>query len=132
MGLLILTKYSNHPSGRIGFNIEERLITPENESNTLDNSTGSTNFAAKGAHRLQINLTLAKRNPVTSDDENFIELMSLDKGVVQTIVNKPDYNVIEATLARRTFDESGDYIVRPFSIIPREAITLNENVVADI
>ena len=34
---LILTKYSNHPSGRIGFNIEERLITPENESNTLDN-----------------------------------------------------------------------------------------------
>ena len=44
---LILTKYSNHPTGRIGFNIEERLVTPENESNILDNATGSTNFAAK-------------------------------------------------------------------------------------
>jgi hypothetical protein len=126
--IVILTKYSNRPSGRIGFHVEEKLLAPEDESSLLDNATGSTNFAAKGAHRLQINLTLTKRSPNTEFDENFIELMNLDRGVVQTIINKPDYNILEATLARRTFDESGNYIVRPFSIIARESVTVNENV----
>ena len=125
---VVLSKYSNNPSGRIGFFIEEKIVTPEDESSILDNATGSTNFAAKGAHRLQINLTLVKRNLTTLEDENFIELMKIDKGVIETFINKPDYNVIEAELARRTFYESGDYIVRPFSIIPRESLTENENV----
>ena len=34
-----------------------------------------------------------------------------------------DYNILGDTLARRTFDESGDYTVRPFQFDMRESIT---------
>ena len=41
------------------FYCTENLVTPE-ESTLLDNATGSTNYAAKGAHRLQIILDFIK------------------------------------------------------------------------
>ena len=56
----VLDKYSNTPSYRVGFTVTETLVTPESDTTLLDNSTGSSNFAAKGAHRLKITLTLAK------------------------------------------------------------------------
>ena len=58
---ITLDKYTNTPSYRIGFDITEGLVTPEEDTSLLDNATGSSNYAAKGAHRLKITLTLAKR-----------------------------------------------------------------------
>jgi hypothetical protein len=80
----------------------------------------STNFAAKGAHRLKYTLTLAKKSLGTADDADFIELMTVKSGLVQSQVRATEYSVLEDTLARRTFDESGDYIVRGFDIDMRE------------
>ena len=57
---IILDKYTNSPSYRIGLTISETLITPEGDTTLLDNATGSTNVNAKGAHRLKIDLTLCK------------------------------------------------------------------------
>ena len=49
-------------------------------------------------------------------DDSFIELMKVDNGELIKIVNYPVYSELDNTLARRTFDESGDYTVRPFLI----------------
>jgi len=117
---IILDKYSNTPSYRIGFSVTESLVTPEEETALLDNATGSTNFAAKGAHRLKYTLTLTKKSLGTADDSDFIELLSVKAGLVQSQVRATEYSVLEDTLARRTFDESGDYIVRGFDIDMRE------------
>ena len=117
---IILDAYSDTPSYRVGFVVTEQLITPEEETALLDNATGSTNFAAKGAHRLKYSLTLAKKALGTADDADFIELMSVKQGLVQSQVRGTEYSVLEDTLARRTFDESGDYIVRGFDIDMRE------------
>ena len=57
---IVLDKYTNTPSYRVGLTITESLITPESDTTLLDNATGSTNVNAKGAHRLKIDLTLAK------------------------------------------------------------------------
>ena len=46
------------PNARVGFQITEEIVTPESDTTLLDNATGTSNFAAKGAHRLKINLTL--------------------------------------------------------------------------
>ena len=113
---IILDKYSSTPSYRIGFSVTESLITPEEETGLLDNATGSTNFAAKGAHRLKFTLTLVKKALGTADDSDFIELLSVKEGLVQSQVRATEYSVLEDTLARRTHDESGDYIVRGFDI----------------
>ena len=56
---ITLDKYSSTPSYRIGFTITETLVTPEDDPSLLDNAQGSSNYAAKGAHRLKITLTLA-------------------------------------------------------------------------
>ena len=58
---IVLDKYTNTPSYRIGFTINEQLITPEDDHNLIDNAQGSSNFAAKGAHRFKITLTLSKK-----------------------------------------------------------------------
>ena len=36
--------------------------------------------------------------------------------IVKSIVTRTDYNIFADELARRTYDESGDYYVRPFSV----------------
>ena len=69
---LIITKYDAFPDKRIGFNITETLVTPESDSTLLDNSTGSSNFAAKGAHRLKISLSLTSLDNSSTADDDFI------------------------------------------------------------
>ena len=121
--ILILDKYSNTPSYRIGLSIIESVITPEDDETLLDNAQASYNFAAPGAHRYYIDLVLSKRTLNSEDDENFIELVRTDVGDIKRIVTKTEYNELEKTFARRTFDESGNYTVRPFNIDIREART---------
>ena len=57
---IILDKYTDTPSYRIGLSVTESLITPEADLQLLDNATGSSNVNAKGAHRLKYELTLSK------------------------------------------------------------------------
>jgi len=117
---LILDKYTDRPSYRVGLTVTETLETPEEDSTLLDNAQGSTNLNAKGAHRLKLTLTLAKLSLTSTDDANFIELLRTDLGVIQEKARNTEYSVIGETLARRTYDESGDYSVRPFQLDIRE------------
>jgi hypothetical protein len=121
---LVLDKYDNTPSYRIGFTTTESLVTPETDTSLLDNSTGSSNFAAKGAHRLKIALALGKLDRGSTADSSFVELMDVKNGVVQHYTRQTEYSVLEETFARRTFDESGDYTVRPFQFIAKESVDI--------
>ena len=126
--ILILDPYSTTPSFLVGFNVNEELVTPEEDASLLDNSTGSTNFAAKGAHRLKFSLSLTKLDRGTVTDENFVQLMDVKNGVIRGIMDRTPYAELEQTFARRTFDESGDYTVKPFEFELFESLTINENV----
>ena len=117
---IVLDKYGNTPSYRVGFQVTESLSTPEEDNSLLDNAAGSSNYAAKGAHRLKYSLALTKKALGTADDADFIELLSVKSGQIQSSVRNTEYSVLEETLARRTFDESGDYVVRGFSLDLRE------------
>ena len=124
---IILDKYNNTPSYRIGLTISETLITPEGDTTLLDNAAGSTNVNAKGAHRLKLDLTLSKLPLGSADDEEFVELMRVKNGSVQKIVDRTDYNVFQENIARRTFDESGNYTVRPYGIEIKETLDDGSN-----
>ena len=129
---IVLDKYTDTPSYRIGLGITETLITPEADTSLLDNATGSSNVNAKGAHRLKITLTLSKLPIGSAEDTNFIELIRVRNGRIQEVTRNTEYSVLGETLARRTFDESGDYSVRPFGVDVRESLDdgLNEGVYA--
>ena len=119
----VVSATSQTVSARVGFTITESLITPESDSSLTDNATGSSNFAAKGAHRLKIELTLTSLAESSTADTSFIELVRVKSGKIVANARYTDYNILGDTLARRTFDESGDYTVRPFQFDMRESVT---------
>lgn len=117
---IILDKYTNSPSYRVGLTITESKVTPEENETLLDNAQNSYNYAAPGAHRYFIDLTLTAIGIDSVADVNFIELLTTKEGTTQKIVNKTSYSEIEKTFARRTYDESGNYTVKQFKIDVRE------------
>jgi hypothetical protein len=125
--LIIVDKYYDKPSAKVGFNIAEEIVTPEQDSSLYDNSRGSSNAAAPGAHRLKLSLKLQKYNYDEVTDKNFIQLISIKSGVIQKLIKQADYSLIENTLARRTYDESGDYVVKEFPLDAREYYQKNGN-----
>lgn len=54
-------------------------------------------------------------------------MLRVNNGSVVNKVSSTDYSVLEDTLARRTFDESGDYVVRNFDLDPREHLISGTN-----
>lgn len=117
---LILEKYSGAPTYKVGLTITESFVTSAIDDSLQDNSTGTTNENAVGADRLKVALTLSKTNLLAVEDTNFIELIRVNKGIIELQVNRPMYSEIENTLARRTFDANGDFVVRQFSQSMRE------------
>ncbi len=129
---LILDKYSNTPSYRVGLTVTESFVTSSTDATLNDNAAGSSNVNAPGAHRFKIDLTLAKKTIASTEDSNFVELLRLSEGILQNRVRTTDYSIIEETFARRTFDESGDYTVRNFDIDIREHLKDASSSDADI
>ena len=118
--LLVIDEYYDKPSAKIGFTITETIVTPEQDNSLYDNAIGSSNYTAPGAHRLKINVRLTEFDIGAITDKNFIQLLTVSRGVVKSKVTQTDYNLLEETLARRTFDESGDYVVDNFAVDIRE------------
>ena len=124
---LILDKYTNTPSYRVGLTITESFVTSNDDTSLVDNAQGSSNLNAPGAHRFKIDLTLAKRTLTSTDDSDFVELLRLSNGIRLNQVRSTEYNILEDTLARRTFDESGDYTVKEFDLDVREHLVSGTN-----
>ena len=125
--VVVLDKYTNSPSYRVGLAVTESFVTPNDDASLNDNATGSSNVNAPGAHRFKIDLTLTKKSLTSTEDKNFVELLRLSEGIIQNRVRTTEYAVLEETLARRTFDESGDYSVRGFDIDIREHLLSGSN-----
>ena len=118
--LLVINEYSNIPSAKIGFTINEDIVTPEEDPSLYDNARGYSNYTAPGSHRLKISLELKQFSYNAATDKNFIQLLVVKNGVVQKQIKPADYSLLENTLARRTYDESGDYVVNEFPLDLRE------------
>jgi hypothetical protein len=112
---IILDNYTNTPSYRVGLKIDELIISAKDDSSLYDNAKGFTNYAAPGADRFKINLTLTKKLLSDTNDTDFVELLRVQDGKIKKIETKTQYNIIRDYLAERTYDESGDYAVTQFN-----------------
>ena len=120
--LLILDQYSNTPSYRIGLDVTEEIINADQDPYLNDNANGFNNYAAPGADRLKITATLSKKPLDIFDVPSFVELANVKNGVLRKINNKTEYNILAQEFARRTFDESGNYYIKPFNAYCRESL----------
>ena len=117
---IILDQYTNYPSYRVGLEIFESIVTPEDDPGLNDNATGTSNYSAPGGHRFRIRTSLVKKVIDDDTDKNFIELLRINQSQIETFVERTAYNEMARELARRTYDESGDYTVRDFDVRIRE------------
>ena len=113
---IILDHYTNNPSYRVGFQIDETIINAKDDPSLYDNAKGFTNYAAPGADRFKIGLTLTKKLLTDKSDTDFVEILRTSEGTIEQIVTKSEYNLIRDWIAGRTYDESGNYALQPFDV----------------
>ena len=117
---IVIGKYTQTPSVHVLLRIDEDIVSSDDDPTLLDPAQGAPNFAAPGAdrHRMQLVLTsLPIGAPITGD---FIEIIRIRDGVVEEHAKTPRYSELEKNLARRTFDESGNYVVDGLEPATRE------------
>lgn len=121
---VVLSKYSTTPTSVVGFRLSETIVDWTMDSTLVD--VGNKN--AIGADRLKKTLSLEVHglNDVF-DRSTFIELAQFENGQQLKKTETSTYSVIADTMARRTYDESGDYTVTAFNIRLREHLDVNDN-----
>ena len=101
---------------RCGYEVTESIISPSSDTSLLDPAQDASNYQAPGSDRYKIDLVLSTRAVDSEDDERFINLQVVENSVVTETYDQTQLAVLGDTLARRTFDESGNYTVQPFQI----------------
>lgn len=116
----IVSKYSQTPNVRVGYLIDEEIVSFTDDNTLLDPAQGAYNYAAPGADRLKLTPTLTVLDITDTIPDNFIERVVIEDGFVKERYDKTVYNIIRDYMAQRTYDESGDYIVEGLNVILNE------------
>ena len=127
-GHVNLSKYSSSTTYRVGYLVEESVV--QNDPKTLDPASQSRNYSAPGADRYKISMKLIKvGNGVNFDERvvpNFIEIARIDAG---NLLSSEDglggkiYNILGERLARRTYEESGNYVAQKYDLKLKDKTT---------
>lgn len=114
---ILVSKYDRITSKIIGFSVVESILTSDEDEGLLDPAAGAFNYFAPGADRYKISLNLeAISFADLGTGSDFVELARIENGNIISTKKTVDYNILGDTLARRTFDESGNYTVRPYGL----------------
>lgn len=119
------TAINLNPSYKIGIEFTETIVDEIDDTSLLDPAQGAFNYQAPGAERYAVETSLSKRTLDSADISTFFEIVRIVNGVKTKEIEYPIYSEIEKTLARRTYDESGNYTVDPFVISLEEGDTAN-------
>ena len=123
----IVGRYDANTNLKVGFKINESLVSSDSDTTLLDPAQGAYNYAAPGANRLKLDPVITVKSLTATDDENFVERMRIKNGDPYMKQDKPMYSIINDYIARRTYDESGDYIVKGLYAKAREHLNTANN-----
>jgi hypothetical protein len=120
-----------YPTKLIALISDQQIITSNDDSSLLDPAVGTSNYYATGADRLKVDLTLSVfdlTSEGTADTtEDVIPLLYYNKGQIEFITEVTIDTALERKLAERTYDESGSYVVDPFTITSLASDASNSN-----
>ena len=106
------------PTGMMGFEVNREIVTEREDFTLKDPANGSYNYNAPGSHRFKLDLVL--KFVESTDNLNFIELVKYENGTITKKNESVRYADLINLFAQRTYDESGNYTVKPFEISMRE------------
>ena len=125
---VILSKYDDTPTCKVGFLIGEDIIRNTDDTSLLDPAQEASNYSAPGADRFKLDPVLSVLD--INDDigpPDFVTLFTIKEGYLQTSTERSQYNILLNELAKRTYDESGDYYVNGLNIRIREHLDTGNN-----
>lgn len=125
---IAIDHFNTSANKRIYFKATFSVVDSNTDPSLLDNAQGYNNFNAPGADRLKCELTLnvSGLDEDLSDNENFL-VLEMRNGEVFERNERTIYNEVASELARRTFNESGDYVVRGWDVRSREHLDTGSN-----
>ena len=126
---VIVGKRSRFPTVRVGFQITESIVTSSEDTSLLDPASGATNFAAIGADRLKLLPVLTTRSTTSSfgANNNFVELLQIKSGAMELKRDESTYNKLRDYVARRAFDNEGDYVTEGLGVRVHEHLKTGNN-----
>jgi hypothetical protein len=125
---LILDKYTNEPSYKIGIVPNKTFVDYIQDSTLVDNAQGTPNFQAPGADRFKIDTVLTKvALNETTDENEFITFVEVENGITKKKKISSVENKLEEELALRTSEESGDYSLSDPFVSVREHLLQGNN-----
>lgn len=115
---LIVAKYTNLPDNlSVGYQVAETLVSSLQDNSLYDNANGSQNENAPGADRLKMVPKLVVKTTTEADiDSVFFTLIRYQNGNAVTLRDVAQFNSIADEMAKRTYEESGNYILDSFKI----------------
>jgi|694.fasta_scaffold04465_2 hypothetical protein len=102
----------------VAFDLNETIVTENQDTSLLDNALGYTNENAPGAHRLKCVPTLISIDPSEITGNNTINPIAIYNfgALVKKDTQNKLYSTIGDIVATRTYEESGNYVVNPFAV----------------
>ena len=126
--LVVVNKYSNTDFNKsVGFYTVEDIIDSNEDTTLLDNATGTYNYAAPGADRLKLTPELIVLNKDVADaNTDFLPIIEFADGRPYKQNQNTVYNVIGDEMAKRTYEESGNYVLDQFIVSTRDSTTFSQ------
>lgn len=127
--IVLIREFDQEVNGyRLGFDTTEQIITEDQDPSLNDNALGYPNYNAPGAHRLRlIPKLVAKTRSEAAANKNFFTIVEFDGNKPTEQNTDPAYAALGGEIDRRTYEESGDYVVKPFSIETVPGVNANTN-----
>ena len=121
---LVVSKYNNTPDGvSVGYTIKEKTVNALEDASLFDNANGSSNENAPGADRLRLEPELTVINTEQgNNDLDFFALVRYQLGNAITVRDVSQYNVLGEEMARRTYEESGNYVLENFDVLTDDLV----------
>ncbi len=115
---IVLSKYTSLTTGDVGvgFLVDHQIVTNTTDASLVDNSTGTPNANAPGAHRYKIAVTLSAKPTADADILRYVEIARVIDGQIAPKESEGENTTYEKLLAERTYDESGDYVIEDFML----------------
>lgn len=127
--LAIVEKYGNASSPDpvpdqkvVGFDTRESIVTSAQDLSLLDNAYGTYNSTAPGANRLKLSPFLVVLDKSQAEaNTDFLPIVEFSAGRPYKQNRQTQYDILGKELARRTFEESGNYVLDQFTMNIRSA-----------
>lgn len=119
---IIIKEHTANAAGMlVGFDTREYIVKPSADQSLYDNSIGSPNYNAPGAYRLKLDpvpIYYDSTNNQVTIPQNFLPIVEFDGGDGRIVQHNkdPQYSTLMDVMAKRTFEESGNYILKPFQV----------------